>query len=287
MVFFNDPVPVEEHELQAIRFALAAQERFAELAERGRNAEPSCGLGVGIEAGYATLGRIGFEGRYDYGALGPVTNLASASAPTPPAEQILIGQRVVRGGRGASSTASSRRRARAQGVRTADRRLRDPWLAHVRGLKPEPRAHPPVFSNAPGRTSEFPTRRLAPCGMPPARIELWLNHAVWQFLISLIGSLECATNTAIRRDCGRSKGARPVSRRRPIRITAGIAPYSRVLRGLQTSRSARCGRSPGARSRSPRTSERSRLSPSSATAPSSGSRLMFAIPLGTPVVIRS
>jgi hypothetical protein len=49
MVFFNDPVPLENHELQAVT----------------------------IGAGYATLGRIGFEGRYDYGAIGPVTNLAS------------------------------------------------------------------------------------------------------------------------------------------------------------------------------------------------------------------
>jgi class 3 adenylate cyclase len=94
MIFFNDPLPVVDHELQAVRFALAAQERFAELAGLWRKRGSELALGVGIEAGYATLGRIGFEGRYDYGALGPVTNLASRlstrSAPT----QILIGPRV-------------------------------------------------------------------------------------------------------------------------------------------------------------------------------------------------
>jgi class 3 adenylate cyclase len=94
MIFFNDPLPVLDHELQAVRFALAAQERFAELAGLWRKRGSELALGVGIEAGYATLGRIGFEGRYDYGALGPVTNLASRlstrSAPT----QILIGPRV-------------------------------------------------------------------------------------------------------------------------------------------------------------------------------------------------
>jgi class 3 adenylate cyclase len=94
MIFFNDPLPVVDHELQAVRFALAAQERFAELAGLWRKRGSELSLGVGIEAGYATLGRIGFEGRYDYGALGPVTNLASRlstrSAPT----QILIGPRV-------------------------------------------------------------------------------------------------------------------------------------------------------------------------------------------------
>ena len=77
MIFFNDPVPIEEHELQAIRLALAAQERVGELAGAWRKRGIQLGLGIGTEAGYATLGRIGFEGRYDYGALGPVTNLAS------------------------------------------------------------------------------------------------------------------------------------------------------------------------------------------------------------------
>jgi class 3 adenylate cyclase len=77
MVFFNYPLEVQQHELHAIRLALAAQERFAELAQVWRKLGIQLGLGIGIEAGYATLGRIGFEGRYDYGALGPVTNLAS------------------------------------------------------------------------------------------------------------------------------------------------------------------------------------------------------------------
>ncbi len=93
MVFFNDPLPLDEHELQAIRLALAAQERFAQLAQRWRKRGTELGLGIGIEAGYATLGRIGFEGRYDYGVLGPVTNLASRLSTRASAGQILIGQR--------------------------------------------------------------------------------------------------------------------------------------------------------------------------------------------------
>jgi adenylate cyclase len=94
MVFFNDPIPVGDHELEAIRLAVAAQERFAKLAEIWRKVGTELGLGVGIEAGYATLGRIGFEGRHDYGALGPVTNLASRLSTNAAAGQILIGQRV-------------------------------------------------------------------------------------------------------------------------------------------------------------------------------------------------
>ena len=94
MVFFNDPIPVDDHELAAIRLALAAQERFEELARAWRKRGTQLGLGIGIEAGYATVGRIGFEGRYDYAALGSVTNLASRLSTHAAAGQILVGPRV-------------------------------------------------------------------------------------------------------------------------------------------------------------------------------------------------
>jgi class 3 adenylate cyclase len=94
MIFFNDPLRVEEHELQAIRLALAAQARFAELAAGWRKRGTELGLGIGIEAGYATLGRIGFEGRFDYGAVGPATNLAARLCAHASDGQTLIGQRV-------------------------------------------------------------------------------------------------------------------------------------------------------------------------------------------------
>lgn len=94
MVFFNDPLPVVEHELQAIRFALSARELVGELADGWRRRGIDLGLGIGIASGHATLGRIGFEGRYDYGALGPVTNMASRLSTNAGAGQILITQRV-------------------------------------------------------------------------------------------------------------------------------------------------------------------------------------------------
>jgi adenylate cyclase len=94
MVFFNDPAPVPDHEAAAIVMALALQERFDELASVWRKRGTELGLGIGIAAGYATLGRIGFEGRYDYGALGPVTNLASRLSTHAKPGQILISQRV-------------------------------------------------------------------------------------------------------------------------------------------------------------------------------------------------
>ena len=94
MVFFNDPLPVDQHELKAIKLGLAAQERFEALASQWRRRGIELGLGIGISACYATLRRIGYEGRYDYGALGPDTNLASRLSNEAKPGQILISQRV-------------------------------------------------------------------------------------------------------------------------------------------------------------------------------------------------
>jgi class 3 adenylate cyclase/putative methionine-R-sulfoxide reductase with GAF domain len=94
MVFFNDPAPVENHELEAARFALAAHDRFEPLATLWTKRGIQLGLGIGISAGYATLGRIGFEGRYEYGALGPDTSLASRLSTHAEPGQTLISQRV-------------------------------------------------------------------------------------------------------------------------------------------------------------------------------------------------
>jgi adenylate cyclase len=93
MVFFNDPVPLPEHELQAARLAVAMRERVGELAEGWRKRGYELGLGAGIAVGHATLGRIGFEGRYDYGVLGSVTNLAARLSDEASAGQILLSQR--------------------------------------------------------------------------------------------------------------------------------------------------------------------------------------------------
>jgi class 3 adenylate cyclase len=93
MVFFNDPVPLADPELQAARLALAMRERVGELAAGWRKRGYELGLGAGIAVGHATLGRIGFEGRYDYGALGSVTNLAARLSDAAVAGQILLSQR--------------------------------------------------------------------------------------------------------------------------------------------------------------------------------------------------
>jgi class 3 adenylate cyclase len=93
MIFFNDPIPQEDHVERAVRMAVAMRERFAPMAESWRRRGYELGFGVGIAVGYATLGRIGFEGRHDYGAIGNVTILASRLSGRAADNQILINQR--------------------------------------------------------------------------------------------------------------------------------------------------------------------------------------------------
>ena len=94
MVFFNDPIPCPDPPARAVRMAVAMRERVDELALGWRRRGHDLGFGVGVAVGYATLGRIGFEGRYDYGAIGSVTNLAARLCGEAAPGQILISQRV-------------------------------------------------------------------------------------------------------------------------------------------------------------------------------------------------
>jgi adenylate cyclase len=92
LVFFNDPLPQDDHEVRAVRMALAMRDRFNELAVRWRKRGYDLGFGVGIAAGFATLGRIGFEGRHDYAAIGTVVILASRLSARALDGQILLSQ---------------------------------------------------------------------------------------------------------------------------------------------------------------------------------------------------
>jgi len=94
MVFFNDPLPCQDPAARAVRMSAAMRERTGELSRMWRKRGHELGFGVGIALGYATLGKIGFEGRFDYGAIGPVTNLASRLCDEARSGQILINQRV-------------------------------------------------------------------------------------------------------------------------------------------------------------------------------------------------
>jgi class 3 adenylate cyclase len=95
MVFFNDPVPVPNPAERAIRMAVAMRQRVTELVERWRKHGYDLDLGVGIAQGYATIGAIGFEGRWDYGAIGTVTNLAARLCGEAKPGQVLISKRLL------------------------------------------------------------------------------------------------------------------------------------------------------------------------------------------------
>lgn len=94
MVFFNDPLPCPDPSARAVRMAVDIRQRVNELSREWRRRGHQLDLGVGIAQGYATLGKIGFEGRFDYGAIGTVTHLASRLCDEALPGQILISQRV-------------------------------------------------------------------------------------------------------------------------------------------------------------------------------------------------
>lgn len=93
MIFFNDPVLQDDHVERAVRMAVTMRDRFEPMAGAWRKRGYELGFGVGIAVGYATLGRIGYEGRYDYGAIGNVGILASRLSSQATADQILVSQR--------------------------------------------------------------------------------------------------------------------------------------------------------------------------------------------------
>ena len=95
MVVFNDPVPVPEPALQAVQAALDMRAAIGTLTEKWSRLGHDLGFGVGIAHGHATLGTIGFEGRFDYSAIGTVSNVASRLCDEAKPGQILISPRVL------------------------------------------------------------------------------------------------------------------------------------------------------------------------------------------------
>jgi class 3 adenylate cyclase/transcriptional regulator with GAF, ATPase, and Fis domain len=95
MVIFNDPVPVPKPALQAVQAAVDMRQAIGTLTEKWCWLGHDLGFGIGIAHGYATLGTIGFEGRFDYAAIGTVSNVASRLCDEAKPGQILISPRVL------------------------------------------------------------------------------------------------------------------------------------------------------------------------------------------------
>ncbi len=96
-ILFNDPVPIPNPAERAVRMALAVRERIGRMAQDWVKRGYDLSLGIGIAQGFATIGAIGFEGRWDYSAIGTVTNLAARLCGEAPGDQILIAQKVYAG----------------------------------------------------------------------------------------------------------------------------------------------------------------------------------------------
>ena len=95
MVFFNDPVPIDRPAEAAVRMALQMQAAFPPLGAVWRKRGYELALGCGIAQGYATLGAIGFEGRWDYAAIGNVTNLAARLCAEAAGGQVLVDRKTL------------------------------------------------------------------------------------------------------------------------------------------------------------------------------------------------
>jgi class 3 adenylate cyclase len=95
MVFFNDPLEIAQPALQAVRMAVEMRIRALELIDLWHKRDHQLGFGIGIDQGYASAGTIGFEGRYDYAAIGAVVNRAARLCAAAKHGQILISQKVL------------------------------------------------------------------------------------------------------------------------------------------------------------------------------------------------
>jgi class 3 adenylate cyclase len=94
MVFFNDPVPCPDPAARAVRMTVAIRDAVGGLLQTWRRRGHELGFGAGIAMGYATIGRIGFEGRFDYAAIGTVTNLSARLCQEASDGQILVSRQV-------------------------------------------------------------------------------------------------------------------------------------------------------------------------------------------------
>jgi class 3 adenylate cyclase len=94
MILFNDPLPCPDPNLRAAWMAVEMREQVGALAANWRKQGHDLGFGMGVAHGYATLGRVGFEGRFDYAAIGTVVNLAARLCADAKDGQILVDGKV-------------------------------------------------------------------------------------------------------------------------------------------------------------------------------------------------
>lgn len=94
MVLFNDPVPCPDPAARAVRLALELRAGFVPALAPFQEENAQLGLGIGIAHGLATMGPIGFEGRFDYAAIGSPANLAARLCNEAEDGQILVSDEI-------------------------------------------------------------------------------------------------------------------------------------------------------------------------------------------------
>ena len=109
MVFFNDPIPYDDAAERAVRMAIGIRDAVRDLSESWRRRDMTSRVGNGHRPGYATLGRIGFEGRFDYSAIGSVTNRAARLCAEARGWQVLVSDRVLAAVEDVTDSDTSRR----------------------------------------------------------------------------------------------------------------------------------------------------------------------------------
>jgi class 3 adenylate cyclase/CheY-like chemotaxis protein len=130
MVLFNDPLPCPDPSLRAVRMAVEMRDIVADLSQKWRHYGPELGFGIGIARGYATLGPIGFEGRFDYSAIGTVVNLAARLCAEAKSGQILVDSKV-------QSAMEEHADVEAAGALTLKGITRPIMAYNIRALRPE------------------------------------------------------------------------------------------------------------------------------------------------------
>jgi adenylate cyclase len=95
VIFFNDPVRIPNPEERAVQMAVEMRTAMKSLRAGWDRLGSELGVGIGIASGYATLGLIGFPGRWDYAAIGTVANQAARLCATAGDGQVLISDRVL------------------------------------------------------------------------------------------------------------------------------------------------------------------------------------------------
>jgi class 3 adenylate cyclase len=90
MVLVNAPIPCPEPAVRAAEMAIDMQRAVQDLIDGWRSRRYAMGFGIGIAMGIAAVGRIGYESRVEYTAIGNVVNLAARLCSSAEDGQILI-----------------------------------------------------------------------------------------------------------------------------------------------------------------------------------------------------